>query len=134
MILKQHLTFDACHRLLNYDGSCKNCHGHTWSVDIQIESKRPLDQCGMLIDYRSLKNYVKETWDHRAILNMDDPLVDVFKSMGLNVSIMPGNPTAENIANKILADMIIMANLNTDIDHCNVIVRESCDNSAEASI
>jgi 6-pyruvoyltetrahydropterin/6-carboxytetrahydropterin synthase len=131
--LTQHITFDASHRLLGYSGNCVNCHGHTWSVDIEIESNRTLDSCGMLLDYKTIKNYFKETWDHRAILNMDDPLVDIFKNMGLMVTIMSGNPTAENLAKKILADMVLLANLDT-IDHddyARVVVHESTDNSAE---
>lgn len=133
MLLKQHTTFDACHRLLNYEGNCKNCHGHTWSVDIEIESDRTLDACGMLIDYRTIKNYIKDTWDHRAILNMDDPLVDIFKNMNLTITIMLGNPTAENIAKKILADMVLLANLDpvNYCDYAKVTVHESVENSAE---
>lgn len=135
MILTQNITFDSCHRLLNYPGNCQNCHGHTWSVNIKIESKRPMDQCGMLLDYRTIKNYIKDTWDHRAILNMDDPLVDIFKNMGLTVAIMHNNPTAENIAKKILFDMVLLANIDIkNNDHCNVIVHESLDNSAEEYI
>lgn len=130
MILKQKIVFDSCHRLMNYTGNCSNCHGHTWSVDIEIESNRTLDSCGMLLDYKTIKNYFKETWDHRAILNMDDPLVNIFKNMGLAVTIMANNPTAENLAKKILADMVLLADLNNPNDHATVVVHESSDNSA----
>lgn len=136
MILKQKLEFDSCHRLLNYTGNCNNCHGHTWQVEIEIESRRPLDYCGMLVDYRILKNYINENWDHRAILNENDPLVDIFSTMGLAITCMDGNPTAENIAKEILDDIIKIANLdiNNEFDYCKVIVHESMNNSAEVYI
>lgn len=131
--LRQLITFDAAHRLLGYNGNCQNLHGHTWSVDIEIESNRPLDSCGMFVDYRVIKQYFKDYYDHRTILNMDDPLVDVLKTMGMLVTVMNGNPTAENLAKKILADFILIGNLNPKEynDYCTVIVHESADNSAE---
>lgn len=133
MILKQSISFDACHRLLGYNGNCQNCHGHTWQSEIEIESDRKLDSCGMLIDYRTIKNYFKETWDHRAILNIDDPLVSVLRDMGLAVTTLSGNPTAENLAKKILADMILLADLDprNSCDYCRVVIHESPENSAE---
>ena len=134
MILTQKITFDAAHRLLGYDGNCKNLHGHTWTVEIEIESNREMDKCGMLLDYRTIKNYFKETWDHRTILNMDDPLVELLNVMNLKVTIMSGNPTAENLAKKILADMALLADLSSYNDHVSVTVHESADNSAEEHI
>lgn len=131
--LRQKVTFDAAHRLYGYKGNCNMLHGHTWSVDIEIESNRPLDSCGMFIDYRVIKQYFKDYYDHRTILNMDDPLVDVLKNMGMLVTIINGNPTAENLAKKILADFILIGNLDPEKynDYCTVIVHESADNSAE---
>lgn len=133
MKITQHVTFDAAHRLLNYNGNCNQCHGHSWSVEIEIESDRKLDDCGMLIDYRVLKSYFSDYWDHRAILNIDDPLVDVLRGMDLTVTILNGNPTAENIANKILADMVLLADLDPkgSSDYARVTVKESASNSAE---
>lgn len=134
MKLKQKAIFDAAHRLLGYNGNCKNLHGHTWAVEIEIESNREMDQCGMLLDYRTIKNYIKDTWDHRAILNMDDPLSELLTAMNLKVTIMSGNPTAENLAKKILADMVLLVDLSDPNDHASVTVHESADNSAEEHI
>ena len=132
MILTQKITFDAAHRLLGYDGNCRHLHGHTWTVEIEIESNREMDKCGMLLDYRIIKNYFKETWDLRTILNMDDPLVELLNVMNLKVTIMASNPTAENLASKILADIVLLANLDPRNyeDYATVIVHESKDNSA----
>lgn len=134
MILTQKITFDAAHRLLGYGGNCRHLHGHTWTVEIEIESNREMDQCGMLLDYRTIKNYFKDTWDHRTILNMDDPLVELLNVMNLKVTIMASNPTAENLAKKILADMVLLADLNDPNDHATVVVHESSDNSAKENI
>ncbi len=131
--ITQKITFDAAHRLLNYVGNCNNLHGHTWVIDIEIESDRPLDKCGMFIDYRVIKQYFKNYYDHKTILNMDDPLVDLLKDVEIDVTIMDGNPTAENLAKKILRDFILIGNLdpNKYNDYCKIVVHESADNSAE---
>ena len=128
--LQQKVTFDAAHRLFGYSGSCNMCHGHSWEVFVTIDSQNPLDRCGMLLDYRQIKEYFKQKWDHRAIFNSEDPLVPVFEQMGLAVTKMnEKNPTAGNIAKEILHDIAIMANLHED-DWIEVTVKESDDNYA----
>jgi len=64
---------------------------------------------------------------------MDDPLVNVLKNMGLAVTILKDNPTAENLAKKILADMVLLADLDpkNSCDYCRVVIHESPENSAE---
>jgi len=132
MKITQKVTFDAAHRLLGYDGNCNNLHGHTWSVDIEIDSDRRMDEVGMLLDYRIIKQYFKDYYDHKTILNMDDPLIDILKSNGVCVTIMKGNPTAENLAIKILADFILLTNAS-EFDYINIRVHESADNYAEVN-
>ena len=136
MKITQNVSFDAAHRLLGYNGNCNNLHGHTWNVTVELESDRALDKCDMFVDYRVIKQYFKDYYDHKTILNIDDPLADVLKNCGQRVTVLSGNPTAENLAKKILADFILIANLNPIKcnDHIIVIVHESKENSAEERI
>ena len=50
---------DFCygHRLLNYDGKCKNLHGHNGRAVISIESSS-LDERGMVLDFSDIKKYL----------------------------------------------------------------------------
>ena len=132
MKISQTINFDAAHRLLNYNGNCNNLHGHTWTVDIEIDSDRDMDEVGMLLDYRVIKQYFKDYYDHKTILNMDDPLVDILMANNICVTIIKKNPTAENLAIKILADFILLTNAN-ESDYINVKVRESAGNFAEVN-
>lgn len=120
MIIYQRTKFSAAHRLLNYNGSCANLHGHTWEVEIWIEGDS-LDKCGMLRDYRDVKGYIKERFDHRTILNKDDPLMAMTSTLG-KVTSMEDNPTAENLA----------ALIRGELGAARVKVHESEDNYAEA--
>ena len=136
MKIQQSVEFDAAHRLYGYPGNCSNVHGHTWSVDIEIESDRNLDSVGMLLDYRIIKQHIKDNYDHRIILNIDDPLVEIFSSQKLAMTVMNGNPTAENLANRLLAEFILIADLDVTCsgsDFVTIKVHESSENYAEAS-
>lgn len=71
-------TFDAAHFLPNYEGKCKNLHGHTWKIEVEVFSEY-LDHNDFVIDFSKIKQSIREL-DHQ-LLNDFIP-----------------NPTAENIA------------------------------------
>ncbi len=84
--LRVKLDFPAAHHLEGYPGDCARPHGHNWGLEVFAVSKR-LDSIGMAIDFRALKNAVKETvapWDHQDLNLLED-----FKKI---------NPSAEVIA------------------------------------
>ena len=74
--------FASSHSLREYDGKCKNLHGHTWKVDITIETDSLVND--MVVDFKELKTIIDDTFDHKYIND--------------EVSY---NPTAENIAQDI---------------------------------
>lgn len=86
--------FAASHSLRDYQGKCKNLHGHTWKVDV-VFLGADLNQAGMLIDFTEIKKNLKEvvdTLDHR---HMND--LDYFKKT---------NPTSENISKYIFKEIL----------------------------
>lgn len=81
--------FNAAHKLRDYRGKCESLHGHNWSVDVTVGSKK-LNKIGMVMDFTELKRAVYillENLDHK-FLNELEP----FKKI---------NPTSENIARYI---------------------------------
>ncbi len=78
------ITFDSSHKLLNYNGKCKNLHGHTYKIEVSLRNRVNL-QTDMVIDFGILKqvinDYVIEPLDHKY----------------LNDEILLFNPTAENM-------------------------------------
>ena len=99
---------DFCygHRLLDYDGKCKNLHGHNGKVLITLETPS-LDGLGMVLDFADIKRviqkWIDDELDHRMILRRDDPLVDVLRQAHEPLVLIDENPTAENLA-KLIAD------------------------------
>jgi 6-pyruvoyltetrahydropterin/6-carboxytetrahydropterin synthase len=84
IFIKSH--FSAGHHLRDYPGNCERPHGHNWKVEATVKATE-LDELGMGIDFRVIKEAVKEvleTLDHRDLNEHPD-----FKSI---------NPSSENIA------------------------------------
>jgi 6-pyruvoyltetrahydropterin/6-carboxytetrahydropterin synthase len=92
------------HRLLNYDGKCRNLHGHNGKAVITLESTQ-LDALGMVVDFSHMKRvvstWIDATFDHKMILHRDDPILPELHRLGEAVEIVEVNPTAENLAKLI---------------------------------
>jgi len=111
--------FDMAHALLNYQGKCKNIHGHTYKLEVTVkgtpsnEDNSP--KKGMLIDFSDFKTLIQdeiiEKWDHALMIhqNTDSILLDALKKNYEKILTVPFQPTTENmicelssIINKIL--------------------------------
>lgn len=72
--LKSEQSFDSAHFLSDYQGKCRNIHGHRWRVVIEIKSPVLQSQGpykGMAVDFSKLKQDIKEEtgyFDHALIL------------------------------------------------------------------
>ena len=86
--INKRLEIAGAHNLtLNYESKCSNLHGHNWIVMIYCKSEE-LDENGMVIDFKHIKEKISDKLDHKYI----NEIVDF-------------NPTAENIA-KYICDEI----------------------------
>ncbi len=101
------ISFCYGHRLLDYEGPCKNLHGHNGRLELTYASD-VLDDLGMLLDFseikRVMKAWVDANMDHRLILARADPLLETLREAGEPVFVLDDNPTAENIAKRIFAE------------------------------
>ena len=59
------IPFCYGHRLLNYQGKCRNLHGHNGRAVITIESEE-LDELGMVMDFSDIKKVVSAWIDEKA--------------------------------------------------------------------
>ena len=74
-------TFETAHVLYNYDGKCKNMHGHSYKLFVTVKGT-PINDInnvknGMVVDFGDIKKIVKEeivdVWDHAVLLNALTP-------------------------------------------------------------
>lgn len=99
--------FEMAHALWNYDGACKNIHGHSYRLFVTIKGSPISDpgdpKVGMVLDFKDLKHLVKKPivdfFDHSLVLNKkaDGELLSQVKGMYEKVHLFDFQPTCENI-------------------------------------
>jgi 6-pyruvoyltetrahydropterin/6-carboxytetrahydropterin synthase len=100
-------SFEMAHALWNYDGPCKNVHGHSYKLYVTL-SGSPLNDIrnpknGMVIDFSDIGNIVKKNiinvFDHAVTVsgNYDNVKLNDFKTLLGNVIIVDYQPTCENL-------------------------------------
>jgi len=100
--IKKKFKFEAAHRLQNTSSVCKNLHGHSYKVFVEIYSEKLNNEC-MIIDFGDLKlfqQFLDKKFDHSILIaQTDDELISCAKQLKSKYLILPyTNTTAENIA------------------------------------
>ncbi len=99
--------FEMSHALLNYDGLCRNIHGHSYKLQITVSGEPFQDaggpKDGMVIDFSILKKIVQEQiiskLDHSLMINEKAP-TDKLNQLGQMYErhqVVPFQPTTENL-------------------------------------
>lgn len=100
--------FEMAHTLYEYDGLCRNIHGHSYNLEItcigkpRIEPGHPKD--GMVLDFSELKEIVKSRvvsrFDHALMVNrlVSDKQKELLKQTTQRIIFVDFQPTSENIA------------------------------------
>lgn len=100
-------SFDAAHFLKNYNGKCKNIHGHRWKIIVEVQSenlKTDVQEYGMINDFGDLKRDLKELadkFDHTFIYEKDSlkkELVEMLRAEDFTLNEVGFRPTAENFS------------------------------------
>jgi len=100
-------SFEMAHALLNYDGPCRNVHGHSYRLFVTITG-RPVNDAenprnGMVMDFSELKTIVKKeiisVFDHAVTISdaYDKDKMQVFKGLFDNMIVVDYQPTCENL-------------------------------------
>jgi len=79
--------FSSGHYLRNYRGKCENPHGHNYKVFVTLVGEE-LDQAGMLLDFKLLKQFMRPTVEY-----LDHFMINDLKPFDAEL-----NPSAENLA------------------------------------
>lgn len=100
-------NFEMAHALLNYDGMCKNIHGHSYKMFVTVIGEPIRDEhhskLGMVIDFGDLKQIVNseivDVYDHAFMLNEKTGLnfSPATHEMFSNTIYVNYQPTCENM-------------------------------------
>ena len=109
--------FEMAHVLWNYDGPCRNVHGHSYRLFVTLSGKPFEDpdnpKNGMVIDFTDLKSIVKDeiisVFDHSVVVSKryEQEKRDMFLKLFGNTVLVDYQPTCENLVEDFAARLIL---------------------------
>jgi 6-pyruvoyltetrahydropterin/6-carboxytetrahydropterin synthase len=129
--LTKTFTFEMAHALYNYDGKCKNIHGHSYKLEVTVIGQPLAEQGhaadGLVIDFGDLKKIVNsevvDIFDHALVMKKDysKELSTVLADNFERLVYVNYQPTCENLiadfADKIKNSLPTEASLHRLILH-----------------
>lgn len=130
--ITKEFTWDMAHMLGGHEGLCKNLHGHTYKMQVEVcrIDGDVIKNCeaskSMVVDFKDLKNIVKakivEPLDHAFMYWNQSPdaaehqIADILRSTGKKVVEVNFRPTAEEMA------IDFFDQLSKDLEDCGLDV------------
>jgi 6-pyruvoyl-tetrahydropterin synthase len=123
----QPIRISTGHRILHHDGKCSRPHGHNYEITVELTGT--LTNEGWVADKGDVTDIIDE-WDHRFLLEHDDPLVEAFSASGDGdaVVVIDHPPTAEVMG--VLLEERLESELGENVTDATVEVRETSELSA----
>ena len=134
--VEKKFKFEAAHRLnhLSYDSPCKNFHGHSYVVFVELFSLE-LNSESMVLDFnkfKPFKDYIDQVWDHSILIDSNDD-IDKYNVVfpGTKLTLVLSRTTSESIAIMLTEACIDLLDLNImDLHSIKVTVSETDNNKA----
>lgn len=108
LIVSKTVSFDAAHLLTGHGGQCKNLHGHTYRVTVELSTVAPVpgQPEDMVMDFKELKevlnNMIVKPCDHAFLYDtqsdVESDIATTLKKHGLRTYPMEYRSTSENLA------------------------------------
>lgn len=105
-------NFDIAHLLDGHDGKCKNLHGHTYRLEVEVTGPVITEgpKMGMVIDFADLKSIVEELviepMDHAFLYDStnarESEIAKLLDGWKMKTYAFAHRTTAENISSHIL--------------------------------
>lgn len=99
--------FEMAHALWNYDGACKNIHGHSYRLYVTLSGVPVTDsnnpKFGMVLDFKDLKLMIKgpvvDFLDHSLVVyrEAEGESLSAVRKMYEKVHVVDFQPTCENL-------------------------------------
>jgi len=135
MKIAKEFNWDMGHRLPEHFGKCKNIHGHSYRMFVELEGE--VEPTGMVMDYYDLKNIVRpivEKLDHSFMVYKEDiEIIDFLKKVNSKHVVVDFQSTVENICLYMLTE-ITKSSLPANIKSVRVRIFETYDDYAEEVI
>jgi len=135
MKIAKEFRWEMGHRLPEHFGKCKNIHGHSYRMIVELHGS--VDESGMVMDYYDVKKIVEpiiEELDHSFMVYKEDKeIISFLEKMNSKKVIVEFQSTVENICTYILNE-IKKQKLPGNITRLSVRIYETADDYAEEFI
>ncbi len=115
------------HRLVFHEGLCRNIHGHSYCLRIQLEGE--VDSNGMIMDFFELSTIVEpiiNELDHAFLCDESDAtMIEFFLNNPMKVVMVPFVTTAENICSWLVDRIMESVKDNTRIHSISARLNET---------
>jgi len=127
------------HTLYEYDGLCRNIHGHSYNLEVTLigkprnEPQHPKD--GIVIDFSQIKELVKtqivNRFDHSLMVNrlVPEKQQELLRQTSERIIVVDFQPTSENIV--IYIASILQQHLPSGVNLFSVRLFETVTSFAE---
>lgn len=137
--ITREFSFEMAHVLWNYDGPCKNVHGHSYKLFVTLQGEPISDEMnpknGMVMDFSLLRSIVNreivDVFDHSVVVSnrVEESRLDALRKMFGNVLVVDYQPTCEKMVEDIA--IRIIAHLPDGVEIHNVRLFETANSYAE---
>ncbi|HVO73878.1 MAG TPA: 6-carboxytetrahydropterin synthase QueD [Ignavibacteriaceae bacterium] len=107
MRIAKEFRWEMGHRLPEHFGKCKNVHGHSYKIIVELEGE--LNDQGMILDFYNLKeivNPIVEKLDHSFLVYKgDEEIIAFLEKLNSKKVIVEFHSTVENIAKYFLDEI-----------------------------
>lgn len=127
--------WEMCHRLPFHKGPCKNIHGHSYKMRIELEGETNGDS--MILDFYDIEQVVGplvDKFDHSFICDeADKDTIEFLEMRGFKYNVISDYTTAENLASVVLGEIAPKFAGYENISRVTVRLFETEDAFAEVS-
>lgn len=105
--ITKEFNFEMAHALWNYDGACRNIHGHSYRLFVTLigapNANSGDPKFGMVLDFKDLKTIVKgpvvDFFDHSLVVykEAEGEILASIRQMYEKVHVFDFQPTCENL-------------------------------------
>ena len=135
MKIAKEFRWEMGHRLPEHFGKCKNIHGHSYKMIVELEGE--VVESGMVMDYYDVKKMVEpvvEKLDHAfMVYKEDEEIISFLEKLKSKMVVVEFQSTVENICKYFLSE-IKKFRFPQNVEKVSVRIYETADDYAEEEI
>ena len=129
-------TWEMSHRLPFHSGPCRNLHGHSYKLIIEVDGEP--DKFSMVLDYYEIDKLIQPLMnklDHAFICDKNDNLmIDFLDKNNFKYLVMPYYTTSENLVTYFIDEIQEKIKIFENIESLKIRVFETIDAYAERTV